>query len=105
MTALTCRYAVGRWESLWASEPYLSPRILIDLPARKVVAGEHRFRKAWHYMSMSDLECMQQELDETYNDIFDDPHEYNFQVMDEPPGWALQAWLWPRVAALTDDEK
>ncbi|MEX3937409.1 hypothetical protein AB4Y32_37725 [Paraburkholderia phymatum] len=35
------QYAVGRWESLWASDPYMSHRILIDLSARKVIAGRY----------------------------------------------------------------
>ncbi|MGF6637244.1 hypothetical protein [Paraburkholderia sp. MM6662-R1] len=47
---------------------------------------------------------MQQELDEMFGDIFDTPHEYGFQVMDEPPHWALYPWPWPRIPALTDDE-
>ena len=98
------RYAVGRWESLWASHPYMSHRILIDLPSRKVIAGEHRYYKAWHSMSLRDLGYMQQILDETCHDIFDEPKEYDFARIDEPPYWATQPWPWPRVAALTDDD-
>ncbi|MGF6637245.1 hypothetical protein OKW39_004461 [Paraburkholderia sp. MM6662-R1] len=52
MSATLRRYAVGRWGSLWASQPYMSHRILIDLPARKVIAGEQRFCKEWRYMSI-----------------------------------------------------
>ena len=77
------RYAVGRWESLWASEPYMSHRILIDLGTRKVIAGQDRFRKEWHPMSLRDVEYMQQILDETCNDIFDEPHEYEFRVIED----------------------
>ncbi|MGC2042161.1 hypothetical protein [Paraburkholderia caledonica] len=98
------RYAVGRWESLWASHPDMSHRILIDLPARKVAAGEHRYYKAWHHMGLSDLGYMQQILDETFNDIFDDPQEYGFRLIDEPPYWAVCPWPWPRVLSLTDDD-
>lgn len=104
MSTLRPRYAVGRWESLWASHPYMSHRILIDLPSRKVIAGEHRYYRQWHSMSLRDLEYMQQILDETYHDIFDEPQEYNFALIDEPPCWAVQPWPWPRVAALTDDD-
>ncbi len=103
-TSLVPQYAVGRWESLWASHPYMSHRIVIDLRARKVVAGEHRYYKAWHYMSVRDLKYMQQILDETFDDIFDDPAGYEFEVVEEPPLWALKAWPWPRLPALTDDE-
>ncbi|MBC8751601.1 hypothetical protein OKW43_008445 [Paraburkholderia sp. WC7.3g] len=102
MSAPLRRYAVGRWGSLWASQPYMSHRILIDLPARKVIAGEHRFCKEWRYMSVRDLECMQQELNEMFDDIFDKPQEYDFEVIDEPPYWALFPRPWPGVPALTD---
>jgi hypothetical protein len=51
----------------------MSHRILIELPARKVIAGEHRYYKEWHYMSLPDLECMQQIMNETFDDIFDAP--------------------------------
>lgn len=105
MSAPRPRYAVGRWESLWASHPYMSHRILIDLPSRKVIAGEHRYYKGWHSMSLRDLEYMQQILDETYHDIFDEPQAYDFALIDEPPCWAMHPWPWPRVAALTDDDE
>jgi hypothetical protein len=85
------RYAVGRWESLWASEPHISHRILLDLPARKVIAGQDRFRKQRRPMSIRDVEYMQQMLEETYNDIFDEPQEYDFEVIENPPHWALEA--------------
>jgi hypothetical protein len=55
-------------------------------------------------MSVRDLEYMQQILDETYDDIFDEPASYEFEVAAEPPLWALKAWPWPRLSALTDDE-
>ncbi|RKR31717.1 hypothetical protein [Paraburkholderia sp. BL17N1] len=83
----------------------MSHRILIDLPARKVIAGEHRYYKEWHYMSLPDLEYMQQILNETFDDIFDEPQDYDFNLTDEPPYWAVCPWPWPRVPALTDDEK
>jgi len=85
-------YAVGRWESLWASEPYMSHRIVIDLSTRKVIAGQDRYRKRWHSMSVRDVDYMQQILDETASNIFDDPREYGFEPVDSPPPWALEAW-------------
>jgi hypothetical protein len=103
ITSLAPQYAVGRWESLWASHPYISHRILIDLLARKVVAGEHRYYKAWHYISVRDLSYMQQILDETFDDIFDEPQDYDFSMIEEPPHWAIRPWPGPRVAALIDD--
>ncbi|TDY16904.1 hypothetical protein B0G81_8040 [Paraburkholderia sp. BL6665CI2N2] len=40
---------------------------------------------------------MQQILEETFSDIFEDPHEYGFETVDDPPSWAVQAWPWPRI--------
>ena len=82
-------YAVGRWKSLWASEPYMSHRIVIDLSTRKVIAGQDRYRKRWHPMSVRDVDYMQQILDETAS-------EYGFEPVDSPPPWALEAWPGPR---------
>ncbi|TFE36899.1 hypothetical protein E2553_45545 [Paraburkholderia dipogonis] len=91
------RYAVGRWESLWASEPYMSHRFVIDLPTRKVIAGQNRIRKQWHPMSIRHVDYMQQILEETFSAIFEDPHEYGFETVGDPPSWAVQAWPWPRI--------
>lgn len=97
MNAALRRYAVGRWESLWPSEPYMSHRIVIDLSTRRVVAGQDRIRKQWHPMSVKDVDYMQQILEETFDDIFDEPVEYDFETVDDPPRWALDAWPWPQI--------
>jgi hypothetical protein len=98
------QYAVGRWESLWASDPYMSHRIIIDLSARKVIAGQDRYHKRWHPMSVRDVDYMQQILEETADDIFDEPREHGFELVDHPPAWALEPWPWPRIYGRTDDE-
>jgi hypothetical protein len=82
----------------------MSHRILIDLITRKVIAGQDRFRKEWQPMSIRDVDYMQQILEEMFNDIFDEPHEYAFKVIADPPYWALEAWPWPRIYGLIDDE-
>ncbi|SAK94255.1 hypothetical protein AWB76_06999 [Caballeronia temeraria] len=41
------RYAVGEWDSLWASEPYMKHRFVLDLESRAVIAGEDRVRRHW----------------------------------------------------------
>lgn len=79
------RYVVGYWESLWPSEPYMKHRILIDLLARKAVAGQDRIRRQWHAMSVEHVEYMQQIFEETFPDIFDEPHEYGVECIDAPP--------------------
>jgi hypothetical protein len=56
-------------------------------------------------MRLSDLACMQQTLDETFSDIFDEPQEYGFSVAEEPPYWAVRPWPWPRIPELTDDDE
>ena len=91
------RYVVGVWESLWPSEPYMSHRILIDLSCRKAIAGQDRIRRQWHAMSVEHVDYMQQNFEETYPDIFDEPGEYGFEYLEAPPSWALAAWPWPRL--------
>jgi hypothetical protein len=41
-------------------------------------------------MSVSDVDYMQQIIDETFSDIFEDPREYDFDLVDEPPPWAVE---------------
>lgn len=81
----------------------MSHRIVIDLSARKVIAGRDRYHKRWHPMSVRDVDYMQQILEETADDIFDEPREHGFELVDHPPAWALEAWPWPRIYGRTDD--
>ncbi|WP_371884031.1 hypothetical protein [Caballeronia sp. S22] len=54
-------------------------------------------------MSVADLAYVQQILDETFDDIWTSPREYQFDVKRNVPAWALEAWPWPRAADLADD--
>jgi hypothetical protein len=47
-------------------------------------------------MSLADLAYMQQILDETFDDIWTSPAEYQFELKCGVPAWALEAWTWPR---------
>ncbi len=99
----TRRYSVGRWESLWSNEPYMSHRIVLDLETKTVDAGQDRSYHRWTPMCLEHVACMQQILDETFGDIFDDPEQYSFERCDEVPNWALQAWDWPRDERSPDE--
>ncbi|WP_235516664.1 hypothetical protein [Caballeronia cordobensis] len=46
------RYAAGEWESLWASDPYMKHRFVLDLESHTVIAGEDRVRGAWWSMRL-----------------------------------------------------
>jgi hypothetical protein len=81
----------------------MSHRILIDVSIRRVVAGQDRKRKRWHAMSVEHVDYMQQIIEETFPDLFDDLQEYHFEPVDEPPQWALQAWPWPPLPEYEDD--
>ncbi|BDC45424.1 hypothetical protein [Paraburkholderia terrae] len=85
MNQKTPGYAVGRWESLWPCEPYMAHEVLLGLDNRRVVAARDRVRKQWQPMSASDVEYLQQILDETFPDIFDVPHEYGFEYVETVP--------------------
>jgi len=47
-------------------------------------------------MSFADLAYVQEMLDETFNDIWSSPAEYQFELRSDIPAWALEAWTWPR---------
>ncbi|CAD6559470.1 hypothetical protein LMG24235_06685 [Paraburkholderia sabiae] len=87
---IRARYAVGVWPSLWPSEPQMSHRILIDLSLKRVVAGQDRVQKQWRTMNAADFDYMQQIIGESFQDVFDDPHEYGLDLVDEPPPWARE---------------
>lgn len=93
---MTTRYAIGRWESLWASEPFMGHRIVLDLKTKTVVAGQDKRNGRWSPMQLEHVAYMQQILEETYSDIFENASEFEFATCDTLPDWALLAWDWPR---------
>lgn len=97
-------YAVGDWESVWACEPYLTHRLVLDLASQHVIAGQDRYRRRRSPMSVDDCVYLKQILDETFDDIWESPAEYGFKIVHEIPPWALEAWLWPRPLTGEDDE-
>ena len=99
------RYAVGEWESLWASDPYMKHRFVLDLQSRTVIAGEDRIRGAWWSMRLEHVAYMEQILNETFDLIWDEPEEFGFGRRSEIPLWATQAWPWPPLPAVEDVEK
>jgi hypothetical protein len=99
------RYAVGEWESLWASEPYMKHRFVLDLESRTAIAGEDRVRRHWWSMRLEHVAYMQQLLDETFDSIWDEPEEFGFVRQDWIPSWATKAWPWPPLPEVQDVEK
>jgi hypothetical protein len=47
-------------------------------------------------MQLEHVAYMQQILEETYSDIFENASEFEFATCDTLPDWALLAWDWPR---------
>ena len=99
------RYAVGEWESLWASEPYMKHRFVLDLESRTAIAGEDRVRRHWWPMRLEHVAYTQQLLDETFDSIWDEPEEFGFVRQDWIPSWATKAWPWPPLPEVQDVEK
>ena len=48
-------------------------------------------------MSVADLAYAQQILDETFDDIWTSPADYEFELESDILAWALEAWTWPRA--------
>jgi hypothetical protein len=99
------RYAVGEWDSLWSSEPYMQHRFVLDLESRTVIAGEDRIRRGWWSMRLEDVAYMQQILNETFDSIWDEPEEFGFVRQADIPSWAIKAWPWPPLPEVEDVEK
>jgi hypothetical protein len=98
------RYAVGDWESLWPSEPYMKHRIVLDRISRTVVAGQDRRHKCWTPMTEAHRKYMEQIILETYGGVFDEPTELGLISANEIPAWAMAAWPWPREQDLVAAE-
>ncbi|SAL78753.1 hypothetical protein AWB66_05911 [Caballeronia telluris] len=98
------RYAVGEWDSLWSSDPYMKHRFVLDLESRTVIAGEDRIRRRWWSMRLEDVAYMQQILNETFDSIWDEPEEFGFVRQAEIPAWATKAWPWPPLPEVEDVE-
>jgi hypothetical protein len=47
-------------------------------------------------MRLEHVAYMQQILEETFSDIFENPSEFEFALCDTLPDWVSQAWDWPR---------
>jgi hypothetical protein len=99
------RYAVGEWDSLWAADPYMKHRFVLDLESRTVIAGEDRIRRRWWSMRLEHVAYMQQILNETFDSIWDEPEESGFVRQADIPSWATNAWPWPPLPAVEDVEK
>jgi len=99
------RYAVGEWDSLWASDPYMKHRFVLDLESRAVIAGEDRIRGAWWSMRLEHVAYMEQILNETFDSIWDEPEEFGFVRQAEIPSWASKAWPWPPLPEVDEVEK
>lgn len=105
LARVTYRYAVGEWDSLWGSDPYMKHRFVLDLVSRTVVSGEDRIRRAWWSMRLDHVAYMQQILDETFDWIWDEPEEFGFVRAAELPAWATKAWPWPPLPDVEEVEK
>lgn len=104
LAGVTQRYAVGEWDSLWASDPYMKHRFVLDLQSRRVIAGEDRIRRAWWSMRLEHVAYMQQILDETFASIWDEPEEFGFVRQAQIAAWATKAWPWPQLPEVEEVE-
>jgi hypothetical protein len=69
------RYAVSEWDSLWASDPYMKHRFVLDLESRTVIAGEDRIRRHWRSMRLKNVAYMQPIFNAKFDSIWDEPEE------------------------------
>lgn len=72
-------------------------RVLVDMELKSVIAGQDRAHHRWTTTSVEHLEYMQQILDETDRDFFNDSGSDGFAHVDALPSWAAETWPWSQA--------
>lgn len=79
---------IGRWESPWASEPYLSIRVAIDVRHRAIVILHQLVDQSWIPFNESEDAYLRDLISGQLDEIIDDPRSYGLRVSsDIPAAW------------------
>jgi hypothetical protein len=70
---------IGRWESPWASEPYLSIRIAIDLRHRAIVILHQLVDHSWIRFNESEDAYLRDLISDQLDEIIDDPRSHGLR--------------------------
>ena len=84
------KFNIGRWESPWASEPYLGIRVAIEVQRRTIVLLHQFIDQSWIPFTDSDDAYLRALINDEFDDIIGDPESYHMRRADAVPA----AWLY-----------
>ena len=84
---------IGRWESLWPSEPYLAIRVAISVQDRDIAILHQLVEQSWVPFEASDDAYVRNAIAEQIDAIIDNPESYGMRGVDEIPA----AWLYDQA--------
>jgi hypothetical protein len=84
------KFLIGRWESPWASEPYLGIRIAIEVQRLTIVILHQFIDQSWIPFTDSDDAYLRALINDELDDIIRDPESYHMRRADAVPA----AWLY-----------
>jgi hypothetical protein len=92
--AMDARFLVGTWPSPWASEPYLSIRVAIEVQTRAIVVLHQRRKGAWIRFDASDDVYVRDLISGLLDDVLEDPEAERLRWSENvPAAWLLDAAL------------
>ncbi|SEK05943.1 hypothetical protein [Paraburkholderia diazotrophica] len=86
---MTGRYLVGRWESPWASDPFLKIRIAVEVDTQSVVTLHHFVDGAWRRFRPDEDAYVRDLVNDEIDAIIECPEEYGLDETDAiPTAWS-----------------
>ncbi|MBB5510628.1 hypothetical protein [Paraburkholderia atlantica] len=83
------KFLVGRWQTPWASDPFLKIRIAIEIDARSVVMVHHLVERAWRRFGQDENAYVRELIIEEIDAIVECPEDYGLKATDAiPAAWS-----------------
>ncbi|MGF6978136.1 hypothetical protein QFZ94_006651 [Paraburkholderia sp. JPY465] len=79
---MSAKFLVGRWQSPWASDPFLKIRIAIEIDARSVVMVHHFVERAWRRFGQDENAYVRELIIEEIDAIVECPEDYGLKATD-----------------------
>jgi len=85
---MSARYLVGRWESPWASDPFLRVRVAIEIDTRSIVMLHHFVDHAWRRFRPDEDAYLRDLINDEIDAVVACPEDYELNESDAiPTAW------------------